>query len=70
MSVWWDEWGVVSEAFWKTKLLPEATLGVTEVMEERRRSVDVLWRKNDPHCRGEGVRMRMEVSSEDDLLCC
>lgn len=39
------------EAFWKTKVFPEPeTLGVAEVMEERRRRVAGLCRRNDPHC--------------------
>lgn len=41
---WWLEGcgGVSVEAFWKTKVLPEETLGVAEVREDRRRSVDEL----------------------------
>ena len=53
-----------ADAFWNTKLLPEAeTLGVAEVMEERRRSVAVLWCRNDPHCgRCGGERVKGRVS--------
>ena len=53
-----------ADAFWNTKLLPEAeTLGVAEVMEERRRSVAVLWCRNEPHCgRCGGERVKGRVS--------
>ena len=43
MRLWPEESGVDSvEAFWKTNVLPEETLGVAEVREERRRRVAEL----------------------------